>query len=903
MPGEVFEVPTCGNYAITIEVGSETSISTASAAFPNQSSVNNYNVLVKGTFTIDKDISFIECRVFFDENAGLVTNGMVKLTGISSWFVPCGDKTWQGMVIRPNGAISLNECTVIGADIALNLRKGYRTTQSLLVHNNFGQNRICIFGNESLAKIGFSDFYGNVFSGAGTLPGQPTVKPLAGVQVTNCTVNLGSVVYYPANDPDITQEAYYESEVNTFKDFKFGIDATGSTVIVRNCWFHNMRPDPDANGVVQGCGISAVNSRLSISGEPDSSNHRVLGFCTFSYCAFAGIKSNRTRLDVNLAQFRGLQYYGIRSVANNARPQSINRCEFLCGADEQVAGISIERPWGTLGTSACNIIHNNFKGNGGDGLAGIEVTCIHPFSASMTISDNTFDMDGAGSGGYFYGIIVYGNQSNKIKILNNSLDIAGGGSIAEFGIFLVNCEGTGHEVSGNTSTGNITCNFHIEKSRNVKYCDNISNQASNGFHFYGDNINTNWAINSIGAHGKGLYIQDISTVSNGKIGFQIRKGNMWDSDDSKYADKAARCDAVDFTQSRFLIEDSTDISIFPKKTFPQTDWFKFEPGTLDHCGTGTGVFVSSFERRLAEDSVDTNSYTDAELWEVKRMLLRTLMDNPAETDSDSVLKTYLSQYRTSAAGRFASLERRFADYSFANAGTVAQLESAYSEYDSLRVYIDALSQTAAGAQLSAKIDDMVEIGDTISVLLSSLELSEQSYLQQLVDTVATITATQSYEQAWKTLKTYELKIAAGETPAAAGIDDLKDVAYGDQETLGAAVRHAWYRLPGCERYGLIEPNEESQEREEADNTRLGPKLSALHVQPNPASETLVIGTDLKCKGTWTMRTLSGIILNAGTWTYDNQMRLDARMLASGLYYFILKTEDGRTLSAKVSVIH
>ena len=52
-----------------------------------------------------------------------------------------------------------------------------------------------------------------------------------------------------------------------------------------------------------------------------------------------------------------------------------------------------------------------------------------------------------------------------------------------------------------------------------------------------------------------------------------------------------------------------------------------------------------------------------------------------------------------------------------------------------------------------------------------------------------------------------------------------------------------------------------------------------------------------------MRTLSGIILNAGTWTYDNQMRLDARMLASGLYYFILKTEDGRTLSAKVSVIH
>ncbi|MBP6827635.1 MAG: hypothetical protein KA165_13825 [Saprospiraceae bacterium] len=453
-----------------------------------------------------------------------------------------------------------------------------------------------------------------------------------------------------------------------------------------------------------------------------------------------------------------------------------------------------------------------------------------------------------------------------------------------------------------TSTGVINCNYHIEKARNVKYCNNASALALNGFHFYGDDLNTNWAVNDIGAHARGLYIQDIPNASNGKIGLQTRRGNMWEADDNNYGEYAAKCDASDFTQSLFIVEEENDNSIFPQKILPQEDWFVFLEGGLDHCGLGVGAFVSDFEYLFAEGNANTGDYKDAELWEIKRMLLRTLMDNPSEADDDGVLESYLSHEWSSTAAKFARVERRIADYSFANAATVTHLESAYTQFDSLREDIDALSETSAGSSLSDKLADMALVTDTISVLLDSLEQSEQIHLQQMLDTIAAISVTQYYEQAWKTLKTYEVKINMGQTPASAGLDDLEDIAYGDQEALGAAVRHAWYHLPGCERYGLIVPDEGSEERAKAENKQ-DLKTSFLRIEPNPAFQSILISTNLTGTGAWAIVGTGGTVLSTGNWAGDKQLRVDVQHLAPGMYFFLLIPDRGEPIPAKISVIH
>lgn len=81
-------VPACGDYTLTIEVGSLASGNKANAtsAFPNNSDLTNWNILVKGTFTLNKSMSFNQCRIFFAPNANMVTAGNVNLVALESHF-------------------------------------------------------------------------------------------------------------------------------------------------------------------------------------------------------------------------------------------------------------------------------------------------------------------------------------------------------------------------------------------------------------------------------------------------------------------------------------------------------------------------------------------------------------------------------------------------------------------------------------------------------------------------------------------------------------------------------------------------------------------------------------------------------------------------------------------------
>lgn len=92
----------CGAHDLHVGSGSG-GHDNASDAFPTQTVVSGLTILVAGTFTIDKNITFENCILFFNENAELVTTGVVDLVGLGTEFYPC-DNAWNGIRINADGA-------------------------------------------------------------------------------------------------------------------------------------------------------------------------------------------------------------------------------------------------------------------------------------------------------------------------------------------------------------------------------------------------------------------------------------------------------------------------------------------------------------------------------------------------------------------------------------------------------------------------------------------------------------------------------------------------------------------------------------------------------------------------------------------------------------------------------
>lgn len=108
---------TCEGVTIDFYIGSAygLTVSTATVAFPTFSTITGKYIKVSGTFTVDKSLRFVDCMVFFDEDAEMVTSGTVDLEGVNTDFTNCEDKAWKSIQITEDGAIRLDGCRIHGA--------------------------------------------------------------------------------------------------------------------------------------------------------------------------------------------------------------------------------------------------------------------------------------------------------------------------------------------------------------------------------------------------------------------------------------------------------------------------------------------------------------------------------------------------------------------------------------------------------------------------------------------------------------------------------------------------------------------------------------------------------------------------------------------------------------------
>ncbi|MDX1913933.1 MAG: T9SS type A sorting domain-containing protein [Saprospiraceae bacterium] len=896
------------NITINREVGSGAAgnNASASAAFPGQSEVTGLNIKVVGTFTIDKNFTFTNCKVFFAVDADMVTSGQVDLVGYESEFAPCENHTWKGITINHAAAIQFQRCSIWGADNGLTFKSGYRTSASLLIENSFRRNRNGILCTDASATLKFSSFYQNLFSGAGTIPGS-SETPRTGISVANCTAVIGTTFVY---DPNDEEDGYYWWWVNQFINFQFGIETDKATVFVYNCSFKNMRPTPEM-GVPTGCGIRAKNKSTLITGGTISGGVR-FGHCEFESCALAGIHATASTTTIRYAQFRGTTLYGIRSTDTKERGQFVSGCRFTMNASSNKSGIYVERPSNPASVRITYDTINIINPGSSAQLSGIDLRCPYPATNQARINNN--QVDETGTSDISFGIIAYGNQTNNLLIENNRCN-SDGGAGDDFGIFLTDCSGIGHQLRDNKCLGGHQCNFHIQKSLNATYCNNTSGGGSNGFHFQGGNTGTVWSVNHINAHAFGLLIEDIPG-SAGRIGLQTRKGNMWLEDDAQYSSFAAKCDASP-AQSAFIVEQENNKVIFPTKTQPQTGWFTFLEGPLEHCIPGS-MPISEFERQYAGGQLPSGYLSAAESWEVGRGLMKTLIQTPSAMTNEPVLQTFYNQQLNTSTGQAALLEVLMESTPYLSAAQLTQLESLYTQRDALQTEIEALNQGNTAPDLSngfynggsnpvldAKVLQMQSITTDIANLLAAIEPGWTSHLQTSLNQLQSMSVGQTYEQAWKTLKTWELKTQLGYSAASAGYADMINLAYSNPLNSGAAVRHAWQYMPECERYPLIASTEfgAAGNRIKWQENTAGEAPVPMMIQPNPTTGEIRVVLDQELSGRWTLSSSAGALVQSGNWPPGKQLTIDLRPVPDGIYILVLSSEKGITLTQKVAIKH
>lgn len=461
-------------------------------------------------------------------------------------------------------------------------------------------------------------------------------------------------------------------------------------------------------------------------------------------------------------------------------------------------------------------------------------------------------------------------------------------------------------------TGKAMRNYYLEKSRNVKYCENISDGGTYGFHFSGDNDNSNWSVNEIGVHEIGLLIDDIPGASSGRISKQVRKGNLWEADGNLYGDKAARCNAQKPDFSEFKIEDDNDPELFPTKIEPATGWFFEESGDPDYC-FGTVRHISPFEDEIA--SGDTVAISEAEQWEATRLLLETLLRYPGYLTGDTVMQNFYTANLTSTtAGQFAQINQMVREGGFSTSVWWDVREDKLEEFEAAKVILDSLNARDTLSDLANNIfipgdamlpvvhAEMIALADSIQIIEAYLGSLHDAVLAQALLELDSITITEDYEEAYEILSTYQIKSALGYEPEAAGYEDLMELADSDETVYGAAVRHARYYLSECDRYERIAPE---MEEERVVSTLAPNRAPAMAIDPNPAADNIRVTLEhTSGVSQWSIVSPFGTLVRTGQWPEgQTSKQIGLEGMVSGAYYFVMHTSTGAILTKKLLVLH
>jgi hypothetical protein len=860
--GAVFDF-SCSDTYLPLQGASVSEITSS----PDGIVFTDQNISITGsTFIVDRNITFVGCKVRMGAGVKIVTSGNVTFTSINTVFTGCSS-AWSGVTMEAGARLRLHQTLIRDVSgAAISFAPGYkppltnRITDCVFVNTRVG---ISAQSFPSLPSINLSPmiFYGNKFLDESTIySGAPRQNRLTGIQLNFCTAEIGKL-----------------GTLNTFNG-AFGTAAIriqNSDVRLANCRFQNV--DVYGNSI-----INASFSRLVMRREN-----------TWGACSF--INNNGTRC-INVTNNRGTEIDG-NNFSNTANSIVIDIVPGTTYAQVLIKnntfsmgnvdfGIRVARAGTNDQFAPASVIENNtFSKNGvSKNCGGVirvnnETDAFNQFyiqNNTITFTDNRRES---------YGIFILGKGTAVTRgflILNNQLHYNGAFfTPPTLGIAMEHCNPfisdplpTSSEISLNTvdaanvnngcnsdlllPSGNcyspVLCGIHVVSCRNLKVFGNHVENAFRDFHFGGVNLNCDFRCNEMGNAHTGLSCEETGV----NLSDQYLKSNFWLANSTGYGWAGAsnwtkiglleKTEPVPLPNFRFFV--NPNLPDHAPAVFEPAGWFV--PLYQDEKCTPTkgggdpeswidgilpphyiGVLNGQYNDRLSE----------AEKWDTDRELIMTLRRIPQITDSSVLAYNWLQQQQNSSAQMYTDMERIIYDV-ITPTPNVAVYQS---EMDRLMETFATLNELAFAPQadslaitiqINLVTDSIAKYRGAIIVADSLHRASIITQLNYIESQIPNLPDTALFEVARKKILNWTIQRFKVDTFSATQIAEQVNIADACFDLYGQSTMDALRFLHPddyVENYVGNETRKICTENRSRNNTNTHTQ-SNLTIWPNPASE-------------------------------------------------------------------
>jgi hypothetical protein len=612
------------------------------------------------------------------------------------------------------------------------------------------------------------------------------------------------------------------------------------------------------------------------------------------------------------------------------------------GTDERVEGIYLRG--GNVGAGTrITVFQSTFnifaRGNA------IHMRGAFPATSETHIFGNSFSCSNPVSSTIVYGVNAENDGKNNLNIYGNRFTNFPGGAYGH-GIALENAIGTGNYIGDNNwnaSGGSFLTSFN---SQNFTICSNTSQSlgASSGFGFFGTNTGIDFTENKIYATGVGVKL-----YPSALIGPQSHKGNEWHPvivqlpsfNITFRAAIHAQCETPSLApQSKFTVHtdqsvwnDNTNSYDFFSEFYPENiepsdpmfDFFEKQSGTPPSgCSTqltGPGG-DDQLERGIADEAISIPTENPVMDWYLKSYLYRKLVEDPVFAGSYAPYSTFLDNNASTNVGRFYAVEKKMEEavtagdnldqQSRAIMDNIASLVSGLEHTDSLLESALDEGELENLAQIkSGQIGQLKGLQSDYDALYSDYKSDIQTKLQEAYTLLQQIAPAMGLETHLFEVRNIQLQSALYQNGGFTQVQlaDLKDIGQLCSETAGPAVSIALGLLPDCEKQGIVtcEPEPVDDTAPQSYETPGGQGLLAppssngapSWLYPNPTTSSFFV--KMPQKGEVAIFDMTGKTLSVQRVEEPDTPVEISQRLAPGIYLVRMRTDDGTTVTEKLSV--
>lgn len=679
------------------------------------------NIVVDGSFAIDRDFTFKNCEIMLlpgssivlEKGAGPLQPRLLKLDHARLSASTC-DQMWAGILLHDYSRIETsNDTWIEDAETAITAAG---CAQLSLSYTTFNRNRTGIALNPMADCL-------------------PQITRLQGVHFS-CTSDLNNPVVsgqfsyagiVTQNVPIVATSSVGAVNV-TFSNLHFGIlDRSAGevplTIIGRGFRFRHILED----------GISVIRGNLDLLD------------CDFTDCEARGIDVQTIhRMTVRNARFRYDEM--LPAPANTTERIGIFVENFALGAQMQVTktgfisnnskennkitGIWLDGKSVGAGTDVqidkCSF---DFMGQR---FYGININGFFPPQSRVRINGNAFVMEALGNSVETNAINCVNGEKNNIQIFsNNPFDGKTGGGRAYCGIYLAGSSGAGNFVRDNTfptdysyvgdywndNMGNAIFATDFE---NTDYCGNETGDCAVHFRMAGNDLGSQIYGNTMRGGSKTLLVDGhIGTqgyLEPESTGPHVASGNQWLRkfaflSATAWAACAADCDLQPvIVHTQPTVVDAETPSFYPNVKVSPAGWFRYNEASIPKaCGlTEFSGGNGSFDRiyRSLADGTNLNT-TPARQWQMERHLYKKIQEQPAFAARHAGFDRFLSEKSGSSVERFYEVTKKMEEACEPDNNLLIELGQYDDEYARLNAELTALEEPLASDRSTATQPDFV----------------------------------------------------------------------------------------------------------------------------------------------------------------------------------------------------